>query len=315
MLDISSWTFPRMVEDFDYRHTSHSYGVGSPGGVHVERFELAREGSFGVHVERGLHQLTWLDGATLGVFAAGEFVVVPPEQAIWIPADTAHDVASYGAGTMYCLYFREDDETLPLDATALIEADDLVRGLVRHLSSGVGQEPGLRARGVLLDALRARLGVAHSRRAAGGGSGQTGVTRSGSRSPSGTADLPISLPMPAEPRARAIAELVLDDLSSHEPLTELAARTGAHARTIRRRFLEETGLSFRDWVTHARLSSSLPWIAGELPIAEVAALVGYASQASFTAAFRARFGETPGAHRARLRARGVREARAAAHDS
>lgn len=69
---------------------------------------------------------------------------------------------------------------------------------------------------------------------------------------------------------------------------------GASARTLARAFAAETGLTFQQWRTHARLRAALPMLAHNAPLESVAHRVGYRSASAFVAAFRREVGATPG---------------------
>ncbi len=71
-----------------------------------------------------------------------------------------------------------------------------------------------------------------------------------------------------------------------------AARTTP--RTLRRRFLDETGLIFRDYLAMARLHRSIDLLSSpSRSLLEVALEVGFQSQSAFTQAFRRGTGQTP----------------------
>jgi AraC-like DNA-binding protein len=69
------------------------------------------------------------------------------------------------------------------------------------------------------------------------------------------------------------------------------------ARTLRRLFLAETGLSFGRWERRARLRAALPLLAAGAPVAAAARRAGYATPSAFVAAFRRTVGFPPGAYR------------------
>ena len=265
MLTEETWAFTRLVEHVDFVPESHPYGVGERDGIRIVRYQVERAGSFGVHVERGLHQLAWHTGGDLAVFAADEFHLLPPSQCIWIPAGTPHDIACTAPGELFCLYLREEASPFaPSNTPVLVAADDLMRGLMRHLASPLTKEEGLRARAVLLDALPSRVHVQPT------------------------------LPMPSDPVARMLAEQFLET-PAVPPLLEQAAQSARiSARTLQRRFVAETGLTYREWKTRARLSLALPLLEAAKPVKEVAWLVGYATPSAFISAYAAEFGVTPG---------------------
>ncbi|WP_181273983.1 AraC family transcriptional regulator [Brevibacterium oceani] len=264
MFDESSWSSDRLVEDTDYRFVSRHYATGTPYGLRLVRYSVYREGSFGVHVEPDIHQLTWFDGAMLGVFADQEFSVVPPTHAMWIPAGTVHDIAALGLGTMYCAYLRVRPFRSDFDTPCRVEMTGLMRELLDHLSGDISVDAGLRARAVLLDALESMAGTAPS------------------------------LTYPTHPVARAIAEGIVDDPSRRVSMAEEASRHGVSARTIRRIFLTETGSNYQQWSTAARLNASLELVKGGSALDEVARAVGFSSASSYVSAFRNHFGMTPG---------------------
>lgn len=105
----------------------------------------------------------------------------------------------------------------------------------------------------------------------------------------------------SEPLARVIADL---QRRLDEPLTfsEAAALAGLSERTLARRFSDETGMGWRDYLQRARMIRAMERLAGPHPkILAVAQASGFESQSAFIAAFRKFTGETPSAYRARFR--------------
>jgi AraC-like DNA-binding protein len=70
----------------------------------------------------------------------------------------------------------------------------------------------------------------------------------------------------------------------------------ASERRLSRRFVEETGLTFTEWRTQARLIAALPLLADGAAVANVALGVGYSTPSAFIAAFHRGFGVTPRAY-------------------
>ncbi|MGO2860534.1 MAG: helix-turn-helix domain-containing protein [Brevibacterium sp.] len=267
MLDETSWSFDTLVEDRDFRFVSRHYRTGTPDGLRLVKYSVEREGSFGVHVESDIHQFTWLDGAMLGVFADQEFSLIPPTQAMWIPAGTVHDIAALGSGTMYCAYLRAGVARSDFATPRRFEVSDLVKGLLKHLAEDIGVEAGLRARAVLLDALERAEAAAPALR------------------------------YPTHPAARAVAERIAAEPGQRETLSSLAGSHGVSARTVRRAFLAETGMTVQQWSAAARLNAALDLLGSGLGVDDVARSVGFSSASSFVPAFRKHFGMTPGEYR------------------
>lgn len=94
------------------------------------------------------------------------------------------------------------------------------------------------------------------------------------------------LATPTDPRfARVAAELRRRPAQSH-PVQEWADRSGVGVRTLARLWHADTGLTFSQWRTAARVHVSLYPLALGRPVSSVARQVGHATTGSFVAAFR-----------------------------
>jgi AraC-like DNA-binding protein len=80
---------------------------------------------------------------------------------------------------------------------------------------------------------------------------------------------------------------------------ELALWAGLSARSARRHFVAQTGMSFVQWRQQARLALALERLANGEAVAGVAEALGYATPSNFIAMFRKAFGESPGRYFAR----------------
>lgn len=105
----------------------------------------------------------------------------------------------------------------------------------------------------------------------------------------------IILPLPRDPRLREIAHELITNPAAPDDLVSWGRLTGASARTITRRFTAETGLTFAEWRTHARIRAALVHLAAGTSVAQVARLVGFHTTSAFVKAFRLTTGQTPGA--------------------
>jgi AraC-like DNA-binding protein len=76
-------------------------------------------------------------------------------------------------------------------------------------------------------------------------------------------------------------------------LAQWAAAHGASERTMARLFRAELGMSFHHWRQQAVLARALPRLAQGVPVAQVAADSGYASESAFSAMFKASMGASP----------------------
>lgn len=103
----------------------------------------------------------------------------------------------------------------------------------------------------------------------------------------------LHLPLPAERRLLTIANLLIEHPEDERTFDELAAWAGLSARTARRHFAAQTGMSFVQWRQQARLALALEQLANGEAVACVADALGYATPSNFIAMFRKAFGESP----------------------
>lgn len=87
----------------------------------------------------------------------------------------------------------------------------------------------------------------------------------------------------------------IDQHAAHPlQVADLARLSGLSAARFHARFLDETGLTPMEYVRSRRLHLARQLLQGSsLPIGEIAARVGYASQSAFSAALSRQFGVTP----------------------
>ncbi|HEX7339405.1 MAG TPA: helix-turn-helix transcriptional regulator [Rhodanobacteraceae bacterium] len=107
-------------------------------------------------------------------------------------------------------------------------------------------------------------------------------------------DLPFTLPMPRDRRLLNVAQTLLAHLDDTRTRDAWAAAVGLSARSLTRRFREETGLTFEQWRQQARLSHALDQLGHGHPVAHVADALGYASVSAFVAMFKRALGQSPG---------------------
>jgi AraC-like DNA-binding protein len=106
----------------------------------------------------------------------------------------------------------------------------------------------------------------------------------------------IEVRMPADERAREVAQALAGDPADKRTLGQWGRQAGASERTLARAFLAGTGVPFGRWRTLLRLQAALPALAEGQPVGNVARQVGYDSASAFVAAFRHETGLTPAAY-------------------
>lgn len=205
-------------------------------------------------------------GGVMTVETADRRWVVPPHRAVWAPAGCAHSIELAGRVRLRSLYLREGLAGLGGEARA-VNVSPLLRELVLHAVDRAPlwlDEPRHeRLIGVIIDQIELLTTV------------------------------PLQLPTPLDPRARAVADLITADPGSDRSLAELARDVGASVRTIERLFTGETGLTAQRWRIRARLLHALRLLASGDSVSTAAAMSGYSSASAFAAAFRQELGTTP----------------------
>ena len=234
--------------------------------VDFQRFVMDRGATFHSHTHDDAHQLAWASSGVLMVAIGDRFWMLPPALALGIPAGLEHTTTAHRKSVLEGVYIQAAGRTAPWDAPTVLAVPPLARELIGFLADR--PEPALAPAAETL-----LLGLV--------------------RPVPGTASV---LPLPHDPRARAVAALLIEDPADARGLEELGRATGASSRTLLRLFLAETGLTFSQWRAQARLQASLPYLAAGQPVATVARRVGYGTASAFVAAFRRATGRTPGAY-------------------
>ncbi len=235
-----------------------------PGiNVYVERMPLPGGARFETHAHLQ-HQVVWTASGSILVAVGDRSWVLPPTLALWVPAGVEHTTWAPRATAMVGVYVHPQIPS-PWPEPVVVGVSAVVRELLDLLSDvelvGPTRE---RAESLLLDLVRP-VSV-HA----------------------------ISLPMPVDPRALEVARRLEEHPSESFGIERWGRKVGASRRTLSRLFVEETGLTFSQWRTNARMRAALPRLAAGDPVTAIACDAGYSTASAFIAAFRRATGETPG---------------------
>jgi AraC-like DNA-binding protein/quercetin dioxygenase-like cupin family protein len=212
------------------------------------------------------HQLAWTDAGVLEVATDEGVWVLPPTRALWLPAGLPHETTAVGPTTLRGVYLDPRRCPVKWKRPEAVAVSRLLAALLVHLSGDLDPAARRRAESIVPDLLE-----------------PIAVTT-------------IDLEMPADERAREVAEALLVDPADSQSLAQWGRRVGASPRTLSRGFRDGTGITFGRWRTAARIRAALPLLAGGEPIGSVAHAVGYATPSAFVAAFRRETGTTPGVY-------------------
>ncbi|MEM8902611.1 MAG: ABC transporter substrate-binding protein [Actinomycetota bacterium] len=201
------------------------------------------------------HRLIWASSGSALLRLAAFPIVVGPRRGAWVPCgqritgdSTAELIhASFDAGTW---------AGLPVEPRA-VPLDELLVASLLHLAD---RSEGERA-AVLQSVIADRLAAAFAESTFG---------------PS----------YPVDPAARRVAEAVASDPSDRRSLGAWAREVAASERTLRRRFVQETGLTFTDWSGASRMQHARSLLDAGLARAVVARRCGYRTTKALTIALR-----------------------------
>lgn len=215
-------------------------------------------------------QLIYVTRGVLRILTPAGIWTLPPFHGIWLPPTVPHELHAIGEVTVRSAYVA------PRIDPAL---DAWTRCLVLHI-------------GQLLDALV--VGLVEGSDAPADGRRAHLATQLFLLELSRAAELTSgTLPLPNDRRLRSICEQLLSYPQNNDTIERWGERVGASNRTVARLFKEETGLSFGQWRQQLRLVEAVARLALDVPVATIAAELGYQSSSAFIAMFRKTLGDTP----------------------
>ena len=197
-------------------------------------------------------------------------VIVPPQRAVWIPPGALHSVMVVEAAQSRTVYLHISLAPTDWQQVRVLAVTPLLHALI-----DAQDQPSYRDLPEQQAALTAlvRHELTHA------------------------ACLPVGVPLPpvdsGDRRLRALCEGLLAQPDAHSTLAQWSNAHGASERTMARLFRAELGMPFHHWRQQAVLARALPRLAQGLPVAQVAADSGYASESAFSAMFKACMGASP----------------------
>ena len=193
--------------------------------------------------------------------------VVPPQRAVWIPANVPHTIKMSGLVAMRTLYLRANlakglpRECCVINISSLLKELILYACTVRTLKNTVSWQAHLVA--VILHQL------------------ETVQT------------IPLQLPHLSDPRLVRIAEILISDPRDGRTLAQLCRVTGAGKRSVERLFQHEIGMTFGKWRQQLRLMRGMQLLAEGAKVTHAALESGYSTPSAFISMFSKALGITP----------------------
>jgi AraC-like DNA-binding protein len=193
--------------------------------------------------------------------------IVPPSRAVWIPPGMRHAITVLEAAELRTLYVHAGATPPGWQACRMIVVSSLLRELIQAMDTATRRAAEPSRDRLLTQLVLDELAHADTQ--------------------------PLGVPLPRDKRLRALCEAVLNAPGERATLAQWAADTGASERTVARLFREELGTTYQQWRQQAVLAHALPLLARGVPIGQVAAATGYASDSAFSAMFKAAMGHPP----------------------
>ncbi len=182
-------------------------------------------------------QLIYARAGVMTVSTAAGAWVVPPQRAVWMPALLEHAIRCATRLSMRTIYIDAGARHGLPAACGVVSVTPLLRELVLASVEAPGGGPRRELLvGLLLEEIRAAPLA------------------------------PLHLPEPLDPRLKRITAALGADPGDPRTLAAWGKVVGASVRTLSRRFLAETGMTFRQWQRQARLLAALVRLAQREPV-------------------------------------------------
>lgn len=230
---------------------------------------IATEYAKGFHLPSHQHRRAQLLYGASGVMhvstPAGTWVV-PPQRAVWIPPQVAHEVLFVGV-TTHSLYIEPAAVAAMAPRCRVLEVSGFLRAL-------------------LLEAVEVPLEYAASGRDAT-------LMQLLVEEISRAAEMALHIPMPGQPRLLGQCQGFLLSPDIRVDSQQWADSMFISLRTFNRLFRQQTGLSFGQWRQQACAVLALSRLAQGQSVTRIALDMGYESPAAFATMFRRVVGQPP----------------------
>jgi AraC-like DNA-binding protein len=215
-------------------------------------------------------QLVYASRGVMTVRTPNGTWVVPPNRAVWIPAQIPHTITMSGLVAMRTLYLKPGlAEALPRDC-CVINVSNLLKELILHACTVRSLKKSVKWQMHLLAVILHQLEAVQT--------------------------IPLQLPHLSDPRLVRIAEILMSDPRDPRTLAQLCKKTGAGKRSVERLFQQEIGMTFGKWRQQLRLMQGMRLLAEGAKVTHAALESGYATPSAFTSMFRKALGITPSSY-------------------
>ena len=204
---------------------------------------------------------------TMRVRTARRTWIVPPSRALWVPARTVHEIQMYGVVRMHSLYVDAANAVGMAADCQVLEVSPLLRELIVRAASVSTDDDDAMVQTLVIPLLLTEM-----RR---------------------LRPCALDLPFPESADLVGLCELLLSQLSDSARDISGGRDDAISQKTLYRRFLQETGISFARWKKQAMLLEAVRRLVEGAAVTTVAIDLGYESASSFSVMFRRSLGVSP----------------------
>jgi len=261
----------------DAANARHEALAGARVRAGTYSLELGDEVMTGWHSHE-FHQLEYAVEGVAEVETATARYLLPPRQALWIPAGVEHSSTLTHVKAV-SVFFHPAMELPAGDRVRILAVAPLLREMILYARRWPLSRPAPDSvADAFFDALALLLAdwLDH--------------------------ETPLCLPTTRDPLVAA-AIAYTDQHLADVSLRDVCSAVGASERSLRRAFVNTTGMSWRQYLQESRLLKAMALLAeGDQSTITIAMSVGFESVSAFTRAFHRYAGETPKSYRRRTRA-------------
>lgn len=249
---------PRSTDPEDFQELDQCVAAmakGFPAGYHIAPHKHRRD------------QLLYAVSGTMRIRTSTDAWIVPPDRAVYLPAEVEHSVAMRGAVEMRTLYIAGRCRLSLPAAPVVLMVTPLLRALILALlDEPIAYQPGSRADHIAVLILDE---IARAK------------------------PLDMSIPMPQDRRLLRLCEALISEPALSLTLDGWADQTGASRRTLTRLFRSECRITFTAWRQRVRFHAAVEALSRGVSVSDAARQHGYGSASAFASAFRKAFGVSP----------------------
>ncbi|KZN35411.1 hypothetical protein N474_20965 [Pseudoalteromonas luteoviolacea CPMOR-2] len=222
------------------------------------------------HVQEHSHawgQLTYINNGVMTIFTPQGTFVIPPQQALWIPPNVAHETYCRYGGHFRSVYIDQKYESLLGNTAKSLVVNDLLKAMILEICTWPEDYTLDEKTHRFIDVFIDRLELAP------------------------TSDF--FIPSAQDPRLHPIVAELYANPGSPLTLEQWGKQVGASSRTLNRLFHKNFAMSFSQWKQKLRALRAVEMLNAGHSQQIIAQQLGFESSSAFNSAFKKVFGVPP----------------------